>query len=131
MQLTCPHVSHCRDSQMLVCTANDLAPSYPRTFASLRLLCHDLQMSLLNRYPSLDPEIAAILEALPAISPTSTIEGDRQAFQAFTARVQEGIQGRLPSGMESRGLLSPSRCSSISLHSSVGIQDRRPYYPRG
>ena len=55
-------------------------------------------MSLLERYPNLDPEIALILAALPPMSPPPTTEREREGYNALLANIQEGTKDRSPPG---------------------------------
>ena len=57
-------------------------------------------MSLIERFPTLDPEIAAIFSALPALPRPTTVDGQRQGFEAAIARLQAETKSQLPSGRE-------------------------------
>lgn len=66
-------------------------------------------MGLTDQFPTLDPEIAAFLEAMPKRAPCS-IEEERQWLEAGVAKSQEATNDQLPSGHK----LSHSKSTRIA-----------------
>ena len=56
-------------------------------------------MSLISKFPTLDPQIAALISITPALGTPTTIKDDRDAFDGMIASIVEGTKANRPPGM--------------------------------
>lgn len=55
-------------------------------------------MSLIDKFPTLDPEIAALIAQTPFPNGTPSVEEERQGLEMAIAQMQKDVKDQLPPG---------------------------------